>query len=54
MKALAVARIHGTLTRWEYKEENCKLVKYRVGMTMRGISTWQAKVSLPLTSTPPY
>jgi hypothetical protein len=33
MKALAVvklpkgARLHGTLTRWEYKEENGKLVK---------------------------
>jgi hypothetical protein len=38
MKALAVvklpkgARIHGTLTRWLYKEENSKLVKYKVRM----------------------
>jgi hypothetical protein len=42
MKALAVvqlpkgAMLHGTLTRWEYKEENGKLVKYRVLMTIRG------------------
>jgi hypothetical protein len=42
MKALAivkppkVAKILGTLTRWEYKEENGKLVKYKVRMTVRG------------------
>ncbi len=36
MKALAIvkppkgARLHDTLTRWEYKEENGKLVKYKV------------------------
>ncbi len=42
MKALPVvklpkgARLHGTLTRWEYKEENGKLVKYRVRMTIGG------------------
>jgi hypothetical protein len=50
MKALAVvkppkgARLHGTLTRWEYKEEtrweykeeNGKLVKYRVRIMIRG------------------
>ena len=42
MKALAIvkppkgARILGTLTRWEYKEENGKLVKYKVRMTVRG------------------
>jgi hypothetical protein len=44
MKALAVvkrpkgARLHDTLTRWEYKEENLngKLVKYKVRMMMRG------------------
>jgi hypothetical protein len=42
MKALVVVklpkgvRLHGTLTRWEYKEENGKLVKYRVRMTKRG------------------
>ncbi len=41
MKALAVvklpkgARIHGTLTKW-YKEENCKVVKYKVRKTIRG------------------
>ncbi len=51
MKALAVvklpkgARFHGTVTKWEYKEENGKLVKYdycrtrhprKVRMTIRG------------------
>ncbi len=42
MKALAVvkppkgARLHDTLTRWEYKEENGKLVKYKIRMTIRG------------------
>ncbi len=43
MKALANgklpkgARILGTLsTRWEYKEENGKLVKYKVRMAVRG------------------
>ncbi len=42
MKALAIvkppkgARHHDTLTRWEYKEENGKLVKYKVRMTVRG------------------
>jgi hypothetical protein len=42
MKALAIvkppkgARLHDTLTRWEYKEENGKLVKYKVRMTIRG------------------
>ncbi len=42
MKALAIvkqpkgARKLGTLTRWEYKEENGKLVKYKVCMTVRG------------------
>ena len=42
MKALAIvnppkgARLHDTLTRWEYKEENGKLVKYKVCMTIRG------------------
>jgi hypothetical protein len=42
MKALVVvkppkgARLHDTLTRWEYKEENGKLVKYKVRMTIRG------------------
>jgi hypothetical protein len=42
MKAMAVvkqpkgARHHATLTRWRYKEENGKLVKYRVRMTIRG------------------
>ncbi len=30
------ARILETLTRWEYKEENGKLVKYKVRMTVRG------------------
>ncbi len=42
MKALAVVKlpkgawVRGTLTGWEYKEENGKLVKYRVRMTIRG------------------
>jgi hypothetical protein len=44
MKALAIvkpqkgARVHGTLARWEYKEEtrNGKLVTCRVRMTIRG------------------
>jgi hypothetical protein len=42
MKALAIvkqpkgARLHDTLTRWEYKEENGKLMKYKVCMTIRG------------------
>ena len=42
MKALAVvkqpkgARLHDTLTRWELKEENGRLVKYKVRMTIRG------------------
>ncbi len=42
MKALAIvkppkgARLHDTLTRWEYKEENGKLAKYKVRMTIRG------------------
>jgi hypothetical protein len=42
MKALAIvkppkgARLHDTLTRWEYKEENGKLVKHKVRMTIRG------------------
>ena len=42
MKALAVvkppkgAQVLGTLTRWEYKEENGKLVKFKVRMTVRG------------------
>jgi hypothetical protein len=42
MKALAVvkqpkgARLHDTFTRWEYKEENGKLVKYKVRMTTSG------------------
>jgi hypothetical protein len=42
MKALAMvkspkgARLHDTLTRWEYKEENGKLVEYKVHMTTRG------------------
>ena len=42
MKALAIvnppkgARLHDTLTRREYKEENGKLVKYKVRMTIRG------------------
>jgi hypothetical protein len=41
MKAQAIvnppkgARLHDTLTRWEYKEENGKLVKYEVRMMMR-------------------
>ncbi len=41
MKALAIvkppkgARLHDTLTRWEYDEENGKLVKYRVRLTIR-------------------
>jgi hypothetical protein len=30
------SRILGTLTRWEYKAENGKLVKYKVRMTARG------------------
>ncbi len=36
MKALAIvklpkgSRLHDTLTRWEYKEEKGKLVKYKV------------------------
>jgi hypothetical protein len=30
------ARLHETLTRWEYKEENSKLVRCKVCMTMRG------------------
>ncbi len=30
------ARILGTLTRWEYKEENGKLVKYKARMAVRG------------------
>jgi hypothetical protein len=45
MKALAIvkppkgARILGTITQWEYKEENGKLVnnvKYKVRMTVKG------------------
>ncbi len=42
MKALAIvkppkgARLHYTLTRWEYKEESGKLVKYKVRMMIRG------------------
>jgi hypothetical protein len=42
MKALAIvkppkgARLHDTLTRWELKEENGRLVKYKVRMTIRG------------------
>ncbi len=41
MKAIAIVkppkgpRILGTLTRWEYKEENGKLVKYKVCMPVR-------------------
>jgi hypothetical protein len=31
-----MSRILGTLTSWEYKEENGKLVKYKVHMTVRG------------------
>ncbi len=30
------ARLHANWTRWEYKEENVKLVKYKVCMTIRG------------------
>ena len=30
------ARILGTLTRWEYKEDNGTLVKYKVRMVVRG------------------
>ncbi len=43
IKALAIiktpkgARILGILTRWEYKVENGKLVKYKVRMTVRGL-----------------
>ena len=42
MKALAIvkppkgARLHDTSTRWKYKEENGKLVKYKVRMTTSG------------------
>ncbi len=42
MKALAIvkppkgARLHDTLTRWEYKLDNGKLMKYKVRMTIRG------------------
>ena len=42
MKALAVvkppkgAQVLGTLARWEYKEEDDKLFKYKVRMTVRG------------------
>ncbi len=47
MKALAIVKpqkgarlhdtlTHDTLTRWEYKEENGKLAKYKVRMTIRG------------------
>jgi hypothetical protein len=42
MKAQAVvklpkgARLHCTLTRCDHNEENCKLVRYRVRMTIRG------------------
>ncbi len=42
MKALAIimqqkeASILGKLTRWEYKEEDGKLEKHKVRMTMRG------------------
>jgi hypothetical protein len=42
MKALAIvkspkgARLHDTMTRWEYKEENGNLVKYKVRITRRG------------------
>ncbi len=39
------AKLHDTLTRWEYKEENGKLVKYKVQTTIRGISKWQVKAS---------
>ncbi len=60
MKALAIvkppkgARLHDKLTRWEYKEENGELVKYKVRMTIRGIQQVAGEISLPLTSTPPY
>ncbi len=60
MKALAVvkqpkgARLHETLTRWEYKEENGRLVKYEVRMTIRGDQQVAGEASLPLTYTPPY
>jgi hypothetical protein len=53
MNALAIvkppkgARLYDTLKRWEYKEENGKLVKYKVRTTMRGDQQ-------VLTSTPPY
>ncbi len=30
------ARILGTLTRWDYKEDNGRLVKYKVCMVVRG------------------
>ncbi len=30
------ARLHDTLTRWEYKEDNGRLVKYQVRMMIRG------------------
>ena len=30
------ARILGTLTRWVYTEDNCRLVKYKVRMVVRG------------------
>ncbi len=30
------ARIRGTLTLWEYKEDNCRLVKYKVCMVIKG------------------
>ncbi len=39
MKALAVVKMPkgaSTLTRWEYKVEIGKLVKYRARMTIRG------------------
>jgi hypothetical protein len=54
MKALAIvnppkgARLHDKLRRWEYKEENGKLVKYKVRMTIRGDQ------QVAGTSTPPY
>ena len=36
VKPLKGARILGTLTRWEYKEDTCRLVKYKVRMVIRG------------------
>ena len=48
------ARILGTLTRWEYNEDNGTLVNYKVRMVVRGDQRVEGEASLLLTSTHPY